>query len=345
MTLTVSVALCTYNGAPFIEQQLRSILTQTVLPQQIVISDDASSDDTLAIVSQVLDELDDGDPARAIAVEILSNAAPLGVVANFQQAMLACWGELIALSDQDDVWHPDRLAVAVARFDKSESLMLVHADARLIDATGNPLGHSLFDALGISAGERAEAAAGDELAVLLRRNLVTGASTMVRRRVLDAAVPFAPLWVHDEWLAVIATSIGTGELIDTELVDYRQHGGNQIGVEKLGLRGKFGRIVEPRNGRNVYLANRTALLVDRLESLGALARPDALARSQEKLAHLRVRAALSPRRIARLVPVLREAATGRYARYSRGWGDVLRDLLQPAGDESDAGQRIVGNRG
>lgn len=343
--LTVSVALCTYNGARFIEQQLRSILTQSVLPQQIVISDDASSDDTLAIVARVFDELDDSDAARDIEVEILSNAAPLGVVANFQQAMLACWGELIALSDQDDVWHADRLAVAVARFESSDSLMLVHADARLIDAEGASLGHSLFDALGISAGERAEAAAGDELAVLLRRNLVTGASTMVRRRVLDAAVPFAPLWVHDEWLAMIATSIGTGELLDTELVDYRQHGGNQIGVQKLGVRGKLGRLVEPRNGRNVYLANRTAHLVERLESLGAIVRPDALARCREKLAHLRVRAALSPHRLGRIVPVLREAATGRYGLYSRGWGDVARDLLQPAGDESDAGQRIVAGRG
>lgn len=333
---TVSVALCTYNGARYIEQQLRSILAQTLPPDELVISDDGSTDDTLAIISQVLDELD--TPVRA---EVIANGSPLGVVANFQQAMLATTGELVALCDQDDVWHEDRIAVAVQRFEASESLMLVHTDARLIDGVGAPLGHSLFDALGISARERAEAAAGDELGVLLRRNLVTGATAMVRRAVLGPAVPFAPLWVHDEWIAMIAASIGDGELLDAELVDYRQHGANQIGVRKLGLRGKLGRILEPRNGRNVYLANRARLLVERLAEHEGLVRADALRRTREKLEHLTVRAAFSRNRFARVVPVLRELRTGRYALYSRGYGDALRDLLQPAGDESDAGSRIV----
>lgn len=324
---TVSVALCTYNGAAYVEEQLRSILAQTVLPDELVISDDGSTDDTLALVSQVLDELD--VPIRA---EIIANASPLGVVANFQQAMIAATCDIVVLCDQDDVWHPDRVAVAVAAFEKSPGIMLVHSDARLIDGAGTPLGHTLFDALGVSARERAEAAAGDELAGLLRRNLVTGAAAAVRRVVVAAAVPFPALWVHDEWVAVIAASIGEGVLLDETLVDYRQHGSNQIGVTRLGIRGKVGRILEPRNGRNVYLAERARVLLERLEELPE-ARPDAVRRVREKLAHLEVRATFSRNRLARVIPVLREASTGRYALYSRGGGDILRDLLQPAGDE------------
>jgi len=335
---TVSVALCTYNGAQYVAEQVRSILNQTMPPSQLVISDDGSTDDTLEIIAGVTQ-------GSTVTVDIIRNVAPLGVVRNFQQAMLACTGQLIALSDQDDVWHPDRLEVAVARFEASSELMLAHSDARLVDGQGHPLGYSLFDALGVSARERTDAAHGDEFAALLRRNLVTGAAALFSARVVEPAVPFPDLWIHDEWLAVIATAIGEGELIDAELVDYRQHGANQIGVQKLGLRAQLSKLVEPRNGRNVYLANRTALLVERLESLGDLVRPEALASARAKLAHLRVRANYSRNRLARFIPVLRELRTGRYGRYTRGTGDVLRDLLQPAGDESDAGQRIVAGKG
>lgn len=321
----ISVALCTYNGARFVEEQVRSILQQTRVPDQLVVSDDASTDDTLAIIERTV--------AGAIELVVLRNEKALGYVANFEQAVRATDGDLVALCDQDDRWHPERIERAVALFETDPELLMVHADARLVDADGADLGHTLFDALGVTVAERAEAAAGDELAVLLRRNLVTGATAMFRRRAIDLAVPFPPHWVHDEWLAMIATSAGRGMLVDEPLVDYRQHGSNQIGVTKLGLRGKIGRILEPRNGRNVYLAARTAVLEERLTALGDDVRPDALARAREKLAHLRVRETFSRHRIARVIPVLREAATGRYAHYSRGFGDILRDLLQPAGDE------------
>lgn len=322
----ISVALCTHNGARFVEQQVASILAQSRLPDQLVVSDDASTDDTIAIVERLV-------APSPVELVVLRNEVALGYVANFEQALRATDGELVALSDQDDSWHPNRIEAAAAFFEADPELLMVHSDARLVDEHGASLGHTLFDALGVTAGERAEAASGDELAVLLRRNLVTGATAMFRRRAVDLAVPFPDHWVHDEWLAMIATSVGQGMLLDEPLVDYRQHGSNQIGVTRLGLRGKIGRILEPRSGRNVYLASRAAVLVDRLEALGAEVRPDALARAREKLAHLRVREAFSRHRIGRLVPVLREAATGRYGRYSRGGGDVLRDLLQPAGDE------------
>lgn len=322
----VSVALCTHNGARFVGQQVQSILAQSRRPDQLVVSDDASTDDSVAIIRSLVADSD-------VELVVLENPVALGYVANFEQALRATNGDLVALSDQDDVWHPDRIERAVALFESDAELLMVHADARLVDEHGADLGHTLFDALGVTAAERAEAASGDELAVLLRRNLVTGATAMFRRRAVELAVPFPEHWVHDEWLAMIATSAGRGMLVDEPIVDYRQHGSNQIGVTRLGLRGKIGRILEPRNGRNVYLAARAAVLEERLAQLGDAVRPDALARVRAKLAHLRVRETFSRHRIARLVPVLREAATGRYAHYSRGAGDILRDLLQPAGDE------------
>ncbi|GGK95405.1 glycosyl transferase [Salinibacterium xinjiangense] len=331
--LRISVALCTYNGANFIEEQLRSILEQRMMPQQLVISDDGSRDDTLDRIARVLASLPHQHPGRSVSINILKNAIPLGVVKNFEQALLACDGELVALCDQDDVWHPDRIEAAVAHFRRDDEVMLVHSDARLVDESGSPIGHSLFYALRITDAELAEVRQGDELAVLLRRNLVTGATAMFRRAVVALAAPFPEPWVHDEWLAVIAASIGRGEIVMDELVDYRQHSANQIGVSRLGLLGRVGRVLEPRNGRNRHLAERAQVLVSRLDSLGDAVRPDARDRAREKLVHLRVRARFSRVQLLRLLPVLKEVSTGRYARYSRGAGDILRDLLQPAGNE------------
>ena len=331
--LRISVALCTYNGANFIEEQLRSILEQRRLPHQIVISDDGSTDDTLDLIAALVATLPTSHPGRSVSVEVLQNPTPLGVVQNFQKAVLSCDGELVALCDQDDVWHPDRIEAAVTNFERDNEVMLVHSDARLVDESGSPIGHSLFHALRITDDELTEVRRGDELAALLRRNLVTGATAMFRRSVVELAVPFPEPWVHDEWLAVIAASIGKGEIITAELVDYRQHSANQIGVSRLGLRGRISRVLEPRNGRNRYLADRAQVLVSRLELLGDSVRPDALVRAKEKLEHLRVRARFSKVPLLRLLPVLKEISTGRYAHYSRGAGDIVRDLLQPAGDE------------
>lgn len=330
---SISVALCTYNGANFIEEQLRSILQQRRMPHQIVISDDGSRDGTLDRIAKVLASLPADHPGRSVSVEVLRNHEALGVVQNFQQALLACDGELVALCDQDDIWHPDRIEAAAAHFERDHEVMLVHSDARLVDEFGIPIGHSLFYALRITEGELAEVSRGDELAALLRRNLVTGATAMFRRSVVGLAVPFPEPWVHDEWLAVIAASVGKGQIIPTELVDYRQHSANQIGASRLGLLGRIGRVLEPRNGRNRYLAERVEVLVSRLELLGDAVRPDALVRAREKLEHLRVRAGFSRVQLLRLVPVLKEISTGRYVHYSRGFGDILRDLLQPAGNE------------
>lgn len=330
MTLTISVALCTHNGAEFIEEQLRSILDQSVPPTQIVVSDDASSDDTLAVVHRVLDAAEVAE--AGIAVTVIANAENVGVTPNFERALLACSGDLIALSDQDDIWHRDRLDLARRRFEDSPELLLLHSDARLVDRDGVPLGHSLFDALELTDGERAAIIDGRGFEALLRRNLVTGATTMIRSELVGRATPFPPPWVHDEWLGIVAAATGRIDLLSEQIIDYRQHGNNEIGVRRLRLRGKIGRIFEPRGDRNRYLAFRAEVMAGRLSLLGDLVPQQIQGLAEGKLRHLRVRAGLADGRLGRVAPVLREVRTGRYGLFSRGRGDILRDLLQPAGD-------------
>ena len=322
--LEVSVALCTHNGARFLAEQVRSILDQTELPAQVVLSDDASTDGSVEIVENMWAGLGIAAPS----LTVLRNQSPLGVTGNFQQAVQACSSDLIALSDQDDVWAPDRIERMVARFDESPGLGLLFTDARLLDGAGVDLGASLFEALEVSDNDLSKIRRGEAFGVFLRRNLVTGATVIFRRSLLDQALPFDPAWVHDEWLAVIAAAVSEVDWLPEKLVDYRQHGCNEIGVTAPTLRYKVGRVLEPRGDRYSGLAERAEHLRTRLEALNVS--PSILIAASGKLRHQKFREQLPSNRLARAVPVLREAAIGHYARFSsQGNLDVLRDLLQP----------------
>lgn len=319
---TVSVALCTHNGERYVVEQVRSILRQTELPTQLVVSDDASTDSTIALVErEVADHL--GDPVELV---VLRNSAALGVTANFAQAVSACTGELVVLSDQDDVWLPDRVSTMVDTFASDESLTLLFSDAQLIDGTGEPLRDTLFESIRFTGAEQREVHAGRALDTLLRRNVVTGATVMFRHQLLDAALPFPASWVHDEWLAVMAAITGRVDFVAAQLIEYRQHGGNQIGARKPTLRDKLDRVSSPRAERNQRLEARAHALLERVQGLGGEIESLAAA----KLAHEQRRRSYPGPRARRLLPVLRTALSGGYRRFGRGRYDVVRDLLQPA---------------
>ncbi len=322
----VSVALCTYNGAAFIDEQLASIAAQGALVAEIVVADDGSSDDTLARVRAFGQSL--LDTGSTIELRLLDGPGGHGVTKNFERAVAACRHELIALSDQDDRWLPGRLALQVQEFDARPQLLLLSADARLVDAAGQPLGATLLQTLEVTEQVRDEFGR-HPFDTLLRRNLVTGATVVFRRELLTLALPFPAAWVHDEWLAIMAAARGQITLLAQPVVDYRQHGNNQIGVRAPTLANKIRRVLQPRGERNRELAVRSGILADKLAEAG-LDAADARAAVQ-KAAFERARAALPAARWRRPPGVLRLLQSGGYRRYaSQGRTDVLRDLFQPA---------------
>lgn len=327
---SVSVALCTHNGERFVAEQLRSILNQTVMPEQVVVSDDASTDATVQIVNDVYSRFRADRNGSAPDLTLLLNKKPLGVTANFEQATMGCAGDLIALCDQDDLWLPDRLELMVAEFVSHAELTLLHSDARLVDEWGNPLGGNLSQAIELSSGERRQIHSGGALGVLLRRNVVTGATTMFRRSLLDAAVPFPEAWVHDEWLAIVAAITGRVDFLPEVLTDYRQHASNQIGATESTLADKVGRIREPRATRNRRLLARAESLETRVEEMqGVSELVRGLAAGKRR--HEQARSDLPDARLQRIIPILRVARGGGYRRFGRARYDILRDLLQPGG--------------
>lgn len=324
----LSVALCTHEGARFVAEQVRSILDQRPAPRELVVGDDASTDDTVAIIERTMARARAERPSLPTSLRILRGDAPLGVVANFERTIAACTGALIALSDQDDVWPSGRLARILPEFDDPR-VQLVHTDARLVDAEGRPTGVLLLDALEAGQDERDGLRGGAAFEVLLRRNLVTGATVVLRASLARRAMPFPAAWVHDEWLAALAAVHEGVRLVPEPLLDYRQHGGNQIGASAPTWSRRLARLREPRDTRSARLIARAQALVDAIERDGAVP-PERRRLAQAKAAHERRRAAMPRWQPLRIPAIIAGVVAGRYARYSRGSIDVLRDLVQPA---------------
>lgn len=327
--ILISVALCTHNGARFLGEQIRSICLQTLRPGELILSDDASSDDSVAVARAALRDCA-GVVGSAIEFRVLENRQALRVTKNFEQAAMACRGDLIALSDQDDVWHPERLARMAAEFERRPELTLLHTDARLVDDKGQALGQTLFQALEVQAFELGQIHQGMAFDMLMRRNLVTGATTVFRRELLAQAVPFPAEWLHDEWLGAIAAALGRVDVLEQCLIDYRQHALNEVGARRNTLAQNVRKAFEPRGTKHDERARRAELLLERLVQLDGVVSPGTVDVARGKVDHQRFRAGLPSRHIGRVPPIVREALRGRYDRFGRGWRAVVSDLLESA---------------
>src|SRR5207244_12381537 len=144
---TISVAMCTFNGSRFVAEQLTSIAAQTRPPDELIICDDCSSDETPKLVEAFI-------RTATFPVQLQVNEQNLGLTRNFERAIGLCKGDFIALSDQDDVWLPEKLARMESVFTSSPDLGLVFSDAELVDENRSLLGKRLWDSLGLSREER-----------------------------------------------------------------------------------------------------------------------------------------------------------------------------------------------
>jgi glycosyltransferase involved in cell wall biosynthesis len=317
--------MCTYNGAQFIASQLETMAAQTVLPTEIVISDDGSTDGTVALVKQTWEKLvEHHSQLGKVKLTIVSNSSSLGVTKNFEQAIAATSTPFVFLADQDDLWFPTRLESEVTQLKNGAGF--VFGDADLIDEQGAPIGHTLFDALAMKHSERAGILT-DPVKVLIKRNIVTGATAAFSRRVFEKAVPFPSGWVHDEWLAMVAALSGEQFAVTEPLIGYRQHSSNQIGVTKNTVQTRMAKLTAEGRERNARLLARVTSLAQRASELGTS--PQAQKLIDASLRFQKARSSYPRNRLIRWIPVLGQVLTGRYFRVSNGPRDVLRDLVQP----------------
>ncbi|RZI71990.1 MAG: glycosyltransferase family 2 protein [Pseudomonas sp.] len=321
---SVSVTLCTYQGERYLQAQLDSLLVQSRLPDEIVIFDDASIDATWSL----LQDFQRQATARGIRVRAQANATNVGYVANFQQALNAATGDLLFLCDQDDVWHSDKIERFVQEFQRRGDLLMLHSDARLVDAQGASLGDNLLDTLEVTSKELETVHVGRAFDVLLRRNIVTGATMAVRRRVIERGFNVPPGWIHDEWLAMTAAAQGRIDCLEAQTIDYRQHDRNQIGVRRQGYFERLFTDGTVHGELMVRMRDRIQTLLDLAEEGAFPLNGHDLESVRERLIHARLRANPPRNVMARIAAVRREYATGRYVRFSNGPRSAISDLVR-----------------
>lgn len=228
----ISIALATYNGAVFIDALLASLVAQTHQSFELVISDDGSSDDTLAIIHRYMERMD---------IKILADGRKRGILRNFENALNGCSSDYIALCDQDDVWAPEKLALTLDATKQLESAfeqnrpVLVFSDLEIVDQSLNRIDASFFHHTNKSAQAH-------NFEDFLLGNHVPGCAMFFNRALLNVALPFPAVDIHDWWLIQVAALKGCLGFIERPLVKYRQHSGNSIGLgTKLGILGHVAR--------------------------------------------------------------------------------------------------------
>lgn len=316
----VSIALATHNGALYLGQQLESFLTQTLRPAELVVVDDASTDGTRRI-------LEEFSRAAPFPVSVRKNDTNAGPAATFAQAAAACSGELVAFSDQDDVWAPEKLQRLAQRLAEDTAIGALFCNADIVDAELRSAGRDVWSLVGLTGERRRQVTAGDALPVLLKRYSVQGATLLLRRNVLHSALPIPAGWYYDAWIALVTAAEHQLVGIPECLQKYRQHSANVIGARSGALAEKLKAGLQA--SRDTYLAAESAkyhALLDRLEGNG-LAPDRAMALVRAKIAHLARRIGMPASRIARLPAVAAEVRRGGYRGYATDWRSIALDLV------------------
>jgi glycosyltransferase involved in cell wall biosynthesis len=320
--MTISVALCVYNGERYLEAQLESIARQSRLPDEIVVTDDVSSDRSQAIVEEFA--------ARVkFPVRFFRNETNLRVAKNFEKAIGLCEGEIIVTSDQDDVWYPQKLERIETEFSRSPDLGLIFSDADLIGEEGQHLGGRLWASVRFDERRRRKLARGNAFATLLRRPCITGATMAFRSKFRPLILPIPSIWIHDEWIGFLISAVSTILAIPEPLIQYRKHSNNQVGVTGVTLADRNKAAISGLSGPRDAFFER-AILFEELR-VGILERlpdrSDLVAKIDHKIAHFRIRGSLPQSKIRRIPTILRELASLRYSRYSGNTITFARDFL------------------
>jgi glycosyltransferase involved in cell wall biosynthesis len=325
----VSVALCTYNGARYLPEQLASIAAQSRLVDEVVVCDDGSTDETARLVADFAERV-------PFPVRLEVNQPTLGSTKNFEKALLACQGDVLLLCDQDDRWMPDRVARTLAYFDEHPDVDAVFSNARVMDGESQPTGRTIWEEVQFTPELQQRWNGGEAHEILFNGYVVTGATLALRQRALAVTVPFPTRFeklIHDGWIALVLAVKGTIGFIDDELIWYRRHPQQQVG---FGPQNRWvtlwERLTRSRTEKLAPLRRRAdelALLYDLLRAKPELP-TEKLAELQLLRDHYRMRATLPPVRWQRIGPVWHDVRSGLYEFSSRRhwWRPALGDLFE-----------------
>lgn len=208
----ISVCMTSYNGEKYIKKQIDTILANLTDEDELIISDDGSTDLTKELILE----------CNSVDGRVkLIDGPKQGVIANFENAIMAARGDFIYLADQDDIWTLDKVKKVQVCFENSACMLVIH-DADIVDEEERMIEPSFFQRRGSKPG----------VINNIVKNSYIGCCMAFRRDILDKVIPIPKnIEMHDQWIGVIAETLGEACFLDEVLLHYRRHGDNVSSFE------------------------------------------------------------------------------------------------------------------
>jgi len=201
----ISVAMATYNGEKYIRRQIESILVNLSPADEIIVSDDGSTDNTIAYIQSFNDD----------RIKIVRGPGK-GIVSNFACAIANCSGDIIFLSDQDDYWYPNKVERVLKAFDANNCVLIEH-NGRVVDDDQNVVFSDFFEHRRVRTGFFRN----------MMRNTYHGCLIAFKSSLKDTLEPYpAKGCFHDQWIGLMAEKHGGCFFLNEILMDYYRHPGN-----------------------------------------------------------------------------------------------------------------------
>jgi glycosyltransferase involved in cell wall biosynthesis len=254
MNPAISILMPVYNGSCYLREQLDSIVNQTEKNFELIISDDGSSDDSVAIAKEYA--------AKDSRIKVIASGRNGGLNANLTRAFEASQGQLLAISDQDDVWHLEKLSLLLQNLGTHSG---AYCNSALIDGSGRSMGKTIMECLKIE-----RPAAGKRSFSLLYRNCVSGHALLMRRSVFERSLPFMRVYPYDQQLAITASFADGLFYYPESLVYHRIHGKNSCNGGLLGKKEKGKKKRKSWKKKMVERRNTQKLLLPFIAKLGIL---------------------------------------------------------------------------
>lgn len=319
--MNVSVAMCTYNGGEYLQPQFESILKQTRPPDEIVIFDDCSTDGTREVLSEYAEEYPE-------LISLHMNDQNIGLDQNFGRAIRACSGDVIAISDQDDIWDLEKLERQLDVFQHRDAALVFHNSTVATESLDpiSTLWETLTPEYRPSNNEPNE-----QFRSLVRRNFVQGATMLFDVSLREYCLPIPDYWFYDYWIATVAAYRGGVHGIDETMLTYRQHEKQAIGASDDSILDQVK--LSMNVGREQYHAtvDQWTTLYNTIEQTDdseiVVKKEDAL-----RAVRLRVRYAESRALIYEGPPLagakhcFRNLREGNYRLYGNGWRSAIKDI-------------------
>lgn len=308
MKLKISVAMAVFQGERFIGQQVDSILKQSLAPDEIIICDDSPNAETYDAVKKIIAQ-------HAQSIKYFKNETQLGVSGNFAKAIALTSGDVIFLSDQDDVWKQDKIAQLASLINASPNCGGAFCNSELVNADLKPLYISHLDLRGFNGDA--------SLKFFLKRVPAAGHNMAFRSDMKNLLLPFPDLKeCHDTWIGLVIAATKGWVFTGETLTQFRQHKNN---LSQAGRSSQLKAALDSlKNEVNTW---NTALYDELLRRLTGKVGPEILALLEDRRTHSAVRAEMNCGLLKRLPPILGEIRNRRYFKYGRGWKNVIQDLL------------------